>query len=470
MLRRVLPALTLIIASLLAASPASAQDPTPTVPGPIYIVQPNEYLSTIAERFGVDINELMVVNGITNPDLISEGARLIIPGLEGVTGVLDTEIVNFGDSFRSLVRRTRIPLDLLKKLNHVVSPTEFYIGAGMIIPQREEGANLTHRVTTGPDQSLLELALTGGTDPWTLASLNGLHGTWDGLPGDSLYTAGAGSEEQLPTGLPPAFQSAEIRTLPLQQGSTAEIVVESAEDATLGGSLAEYPLHFLPLTGGRMVALQGIHAMLEPGVYPLQLDAEFPDGTTQSFQQLLVIPDAAFPKESLTVPAESIDPAITTPEEEMVRAIISPVTETRRWQGQLALPVAEPFCIKDWFGTRRSFNLSDYDYFHAGMDYGICSIEKPFDIYAAAPGVVAFAGPLNVRGNATFLDHGWGVYTGYFHQEEIYVEVGEQVEAGLLIGKIGGTGRVTGPHLHFEVWVNGVQVDPQDWLTEAFPG
>jgi LysM repeat protein len=100
MLRRVLPALTLIIASLLAASPASAQDPTPTAPGPIYIVQPNEYLSTIAERFGVDINELMVVNGITNPDLISEGARLIIPGLEGVTGVLDTEIVNFGDSFR----------------------------------------------------------------------------------------------------------------------------------------------------------------------------------------------------------------------------------------------------------------------------------------------------------------------------------------------------------------------------------
>ena len=55
--------------------------------------------------------------------------------------------------------------------------------------------------------------------------------------------------------------------------------------------------------------------------------------------------------------------------------------------------------MKDWFGTRRSFNLSDYDYFHAGLDYGVCSVEKPFDIYAAAPGTVVFSGPLNVRGN-----------------------------------------------------------------------
>ncbi|MFH1184575.1 MAG: peptidoglycan DD-metalloendopeptidase family protein [Chloroflexota bacterium] len=469
MLRRALPCLALLIATFAGASPAAAQDPTPTPSGPIYIVQPNEYLSTIADRFDVDINDLMSVNGITNPDLISEGARLIIPGLEGVTGILDTEIVNFGDSFRSLVRRTQIPLDLLQKLNHVVSPTEFYVGAGMIIPKQEDTTELTHRVTIRAGQSLLELSLMGNTDAWTLSALNGLQGSWDGLPGDSLYTAGAGSAEQLPTGLPPAFRRAEIRTLPLQQGSTAEIIVLPAEGATLGGTLADYPLHFFPLGDGRMIALQGIHAMLEPGVYPLQLDAEFRDGTIQSFQQSLVISDAVFPKESLTVPAESIDPVVTTPEEELVLSIISPVTDQKRWNGVLELPVSRPFCVKDWFGTRRSFNLSDYDYFHAGIDYGICSVEKPFDIYAAAPGVVVFAGPLNVRGNATFIDHGWGIYSGYFHQQEVYVAAGQEVDAGLLIGKIGGTGRVTGPHLHFEVWVDGVQVDPQDWLTQAYP-
>ena len=152
-----------------------------------------------------------------------------------------------------------------------------------------------------------------------------------------------------------------------------------------------------------------------------------PDGTTQSFQQSLVISDAAFPKESLTVPAESIDPAVTAPEEQLVQTIVGPVSATRAVDRDLERAGREPSCIKDWFGTRRSFNQSDYDYFHAGLDYGVCSVDKPFDIYAAAPGTVVFTGPLNVRGNATFIDHGWGIYSGYFHQEESYVTVGQQV-------------------------------------------
>ena len=72
--------------------------------------------------------------------------------------------------------------------------------------------------------------------------------------------------------------------------------------------------------------------------------------------------------------------------------------------------------------------------------------------------------PSTVRGNATFIDHGWGVYSAYYHQKEINVGVGQQVQAGQLIGQIGATGRVTGPHLHWEIWVNGIQVNPLDWL------
>ncbi|MFN2120184.1 MAG: M23 family metallopeptidase, partial [Anaerolineales bacterium] len=78
-------------------------------------------------------------------------------------------------------------------------------------------------------------------------------------------------------------------------------------------------------------------------------------------------------------------------------------------------------------------------------------------------------GPLNVRGNATFIDHGWGVYTGYFHQRAIHVSAGEHVEAGQLIGEIGDTGRVTGPHLHFDLWVGDVQVNPLEWLSRVYP-
>ena len=67
------------------------------------------------------------------------------------------------------------------------------------------------------------------------------------------------------------------------------------------------------------------------------------------------------------------------------------------------------------------------------------------------------------------LDHGWGIYTVYGHQSETLVEVGQQVEAGQVIGRVGTTGRSTGPHLHWEVWAGGVQVDPQQWLTQTYP-
>jgi murein DD-endopeptidase MepM/ murein hydrolase activator NlpD len=133
------------------------------------------------------------------------------------------------------------------------------------------------------------------------------------------------------------------------------------------------------------------------------------------------------------------------------------------------LPVAEPFCIKSWFGDRRAYNGGDYTYFHAGLDYGVCSESRPFAILAPAPGTVVFTGQLTVRGNATIIDHGWGIFTGYWHQKEILINVGDQVAAGQEIGTIGATGRVSGPHLHWEIWVNGVQVDPQDWLDRSYP-
>jgi murein DD-endopeptidase MepM/ murein hydrolase activator NlpD len=90
-------------------------------------------------------------------------------------------------------------------------------------------------------------------------------------------------------------------------------------------------------------------------------------------------------------------------------------------------------------------------------------------IYAAATGVVVFSGAMTVRGNATMIDHGWGIYTAYMHQSEILVNVGDHVVKGQIIGKVGNTGRVEGPHLHFEVLVGGVQVDPLEWLGRVFP-
>ena len=67
------------------------------------------------------------------------------------------------------------------------------------------------------------------------------------------------------------------------------------------------------------------------------------------------------------------------------------------------------------------------------------------------------------------LDHGRGVFTVYCHLSESNVQLGQVVDVGQVIGAAGSTGRITGPHLHWEVWVNGVAVNPLQWLQQSFP-
>jgi murein DD-endopeptidase MepM/ murein hydrolase activator NlpD len=117
------------------------------------------------------------------------------------------------------------------------------------------------------------------------------------------------------------------------------------------------------------------------------------------------------------------------------------------------------------FGTRRSFNGGGFDRFHSGTDFAGA---PGTPVLAAAPGIVVLAASLNIRGNATVIDHGWGVFTGYWHQTEQFVSVGDYVTIGQPIGTIGATGRVSGAHLHWELWVNGVPVDPMQWVLQSF--
>ena len=122
MLRRVSIFLLFVILSSFTIQPALAQ-----ANGPVYIVQPGDTLSFIASRFNVTINDLVAANPTLDPNVLSEGQQIVIPGLEGVTGVLETEIISFGDSLRSLSRRTQVEDEQLKKLNRLVSPTELYV-------------------------------------------------------------------------------------------------------------------------------------------------------------------------------------------------------------------------------------------------------------------------------------------------------------------------------------------------------
>ena len=99
--------------------------------------------------------------------------------------------------------------------------------------------------------------------------------------------------------------------------------------------------------------------------------------------------------------------------------------------------------------------------FHPGIDFG-AALGTP--IHAAGDGVVVFAGVESGYGNYTCINHGNGVATCYGHQSLILVKVGDQVKRGAVIGLVGSTGYSTGPHLHFEVRINGTVTNPLPWL------
>jgi murein DD-endopeptidase MepM/ murein hydrolase activator NlpD len=464
MLRRISVFLFLVILLSFTFQPASAQES-----GPVYIVQPGDTLSFIASRFNVTIDDLLTANPTLDPNVLSQGQEVVIPGLEGVTGVLETEIISFGDSLRSLSRRTQVSDEQLIKLNRLVSPTELYVGASLIIPTQVQQSALSTRMVATNGESLLELAVKEGSDPWTLTSLNKLRGRWDALPGDVLYSP-TGSSEGSATGLPSAFLAVSVEPLPMVQGDTEVIRAQVKDGVTLSGSLVDMPLHFFPSNNGQ-VALQGVDALLEPGVYPLLAEATLPDGSKQSFEQMVLVTSGNYLSEDILLNDPStIDPAVTEPELQNIKAITAPATPTRFWDGIFTAPAVYPDCFTSRYGTRRTYKVVNSDTeipgFHSGLDF--CGGEG-LQIFAPAAGKVVFAAPLTVRGNATIIDHGWGVYSGFWHQSQLLVNVGDMVEPGQAIGLVGGTGRVTGPHLHWEVWVNGIQVNPLSWLNQAYP-
>jgi murein DD-endopeptidase MepM/ murein hydrolase activator NlpD len=102
--------------------------------------------------------------------------------------------------------------------------------------------------------------------------------------------------------------------------------------------------------------------------------------------------------------------------------------------------------------------------YHRGTDF---AAPEGDPVYAAAAGRVVFVDHLQVRGNTVIIDHGVGVFTAYNHLSGFSVSEGEMVAVGQQVGQLGRTGLVTGPHLHWEVIVRGVEVDGELWLAGA---
>jgi murein DD-endopeptidase MepM/ murein hydrolase activator NlpD len=127
--------------------------------------------------------------------------------------------------------------------------------------------------------------------------------------------------------------------------------------------------------------------------------------------------------------------------------------------GVLAVPIpGAP--ITDTFGPRTHPIFGDVR-MHTGIDFGAA---EGTPIHASADGVVVSAGVMGGYGNATIIDHGNSLATLYAHQSRMVVAAGQSVKRGQIIGYVGHTGYATGPHLHFEVRVDGTPVDPMPYL------
>ena len=128
------------------------------------------------------------------------------------------------------------------------------------------------------------------------------------------------------------------------------------------------------------------------------------------------------------------------------------------------MPVEGPIITE--FGTQRSYNAGPVVGHHLGVD-----IAAPAGRAVLAPnrGRVARIDEVRLRGRVLILDHGLGVFTTYAHLAAVDVQIGQVVEPGQPIAKVGSTGLSTGPHLHWELWIGGASVDPLEWTQRDIP-
>jgi murein DD-endopeptidase MepM/ murein hydrolase activator NlpD len=236
------------------------------------------------------------------------------------------------------------------------------------------------------------------------------------------------------------------------------------------GSAAQPPKAFLDgrrllvrSERGEWVAVAGVPLSARPKS-SLSVEVSHPDGRSEAFpirvvakkyltQHITVAPDQA------DLPQEQI--ARYEKEREHIRKVLQTYSEATPASLALLQPVGGR--RSGSFGLRRIVNGKPRSP-HGGMDIA-ADVGTP--IMAPIAGRVADAGEYLFLGNTLILDHGQGLLTLYSHLSAIDVAVGDQVALGATIGKVGATGRVTGPHLHFSVYLNAVSVDPAIFLPAA---
>ena len=207
-------------------------------------------------------------------------------------------------------------------------------------------------------------------------------------------------------------------------------------------------------------ALLGVDLEKAPGEYQLKVTGQTESGEKISCSAQVTVTKGRFATEKLQVGKQFVEPSpeqIKRAEEESqkLRDIFDRVTPERLWDGNFRMPL-DGVTTGTNFGRRRILNGNPGSP-HSGMDLP-ATTGTP--VRATQRGRVVLAEELYFAGNTVVVDHGLGIYTLYGHLAEIAVKVGDDLEAGAVLGKVGATGRVTGPHLHWGLKVERARVNP----------
>lgn len=464
----------------LSASTITAQDNTTSAGVTIHVVQRGETLYGIAVSYGLTTDELASLNGLIDPTNIQVGENLLVPtSAISTQGLPQTHVVQAGETLRSIADLYGLTIEELATRNNLADVNRIFVGQVLNIapeptasptvaaPPTSQDPNFQTVVhTVLPGETLFRIATSYGLTVDDLARANNIGDPTLIYAGQQLIIPGV-EPPQLALDLPPAVSSLDVTPLILVEGETGRFRATTTVPMRVSGNFLDRPISIASEQNNTQhTALVGVPIFTKAGVYPLVLS--FTDGSGQQTNLTINIQIVLgnYANETITLSSSEtylLDPSVERPEQNFIQNIMSNFTPNRYFDGPLGLPVAAG--VTSPFGIRRSYNGGPFDHFHMGTDFGGA---PGTPILAAASGYVVLAQNLEVRGNATVIDHGWGVFTGYWHQTEQYVKVGDFVTAGQVIGTIGSTGRVTGPHLHWELWVGGVPVDPMQWVQQSF--
>jgi murein DD-endopeptidase MepM/ murein hydrolase activator NlpD len=250
-----------------------------------------------------------------------------------------------------------------------------------------------------------------------------------------------------------------VRARALQPGELA-VVTLTVPERSAAVSLVAFgsPVPVFPAGDGQWQALVGLDLDLKPGAYEWVAEAELASGRVRH-SRTITIAAKVFETRRLRVAPDYVNPPPSTQtrieaESLFLRDVYRASSAARLWSPPFVVPVSDP--VNSAFGRRSVFN-GEARSPHAGADF-LSPAGRP--VRAPNAGRVVAARDLFFTGNTVIVDHGLGVFSTFAHLSRLDVVEGAMVEARQMLGAVGATGRVTGPHLHWALRVGGARVDP----------